>query len=223
MTPPDRYHRRVLLSHGELFDIWLADDVSTGEAVAIKASLGGSDAAQRLAAELVARRECVSAGFIPLRADASGTTEPHLVLDYVAHCRFDDLTAPGMPDLARPLALRLLSIATSLQRAGLVHGALDGANVLISRGSEVHVGGLGGILPVTLATSGTDALAIGTLLTRCIETSTTAAADGSLPTRTSDRAVGRDPLLIAVVGALLETDPGSRIGTEEAFALLSGA
>ena len=221
MTLPSRYRLRSLLSRGLIFDILLADDLTTGEVVAIKSSRGDGAAAARLAHEARMRMACDSDGLIRLRADGSKAQEPHQVLDYVAHCRFDDLTAPHLPNLARPIALRLLSIASSVHGAGFVHGAINGSHVLITADSEVRLCSLGGMRPLTQATEHVDALAVGTLLARCIPMEATTAR-ASLATSAPREAIERDPLLIAVVGALLEPNPGQRLDPATAFGLLAG-
>lgn len=221
MALPDRYRRRSLVSRGLIFDVWLADDLTTGELVAIKASRGDAAAGARLANEARMRMACDSSGLIRLRADGSEAQEPHQVLDYVAHCRFDDLTAPHLPNLARPIALRLLSIASSIHDAGFVHGSINGGHVLITAGTDVRLCGLGGMRPLTHGTEHADALAVGTLLARCVPMEA-ATASASLAASAPREAIERDPLLIAVVAALLDPNPRQRLDTATAFGLLAG-
>ncbi|MFF0572971.1 serine/threonine-protein kinase [Streptosporangium saharense] len=151
VIPSDRYRTIELLGSGGMAEVWLAEDVVTGEKVVVKyprpdlMRLDGADRAaliKRFAREVELLKRLNHRGIPRWRHDGGWPNNPWVVMDHVDGMSLHKYTGThGVLPVAAAAAIMvdLLEILGEVHPRRLVHRDIKPSNIYIDRQGRIHL------------------------------------------------------------------------------------
>lgn len=238
----DRYELRHLLGRGGMGEVWAASDLLTGHEVAVKTVAGdATEAAGRLRHEAAVTAAVDHAGVVDVHDAGEDDAVAYLVMDLVPGTDLGELLLEGAVPATEAvrIAAGVADALAATHRAGIVHGDVKPANVVVSDGGVVLVdfgaASSGRAEPLAYGTAhymapeqaltrvltpATDIYALGCLLHAALTGRPPFPGDSALavlqrhareqPPRLGEQARGVPPELDALVARMLAKDPEQR-------------